>query len=741
MSWNEVFRVASDTRVLSGSYNNANGVSIGSWEIEYYGETVVEYEEVGIDKYNYRGRVYLNITKVISPDVLYIRDLYLDSGSANYSKTTLAGFGGSPQIVNYYYGGNEYILSPGNPVSNILMLQCTYNNANMTNLYRFDGSALFSTQTRLCINVINNSTSIQDNVYYGAGNVEVPGIEVGARVLTANDFTDEENPSVTYRILDRSNSTGAYICRDYSNYKSESIDAAQISLSFDGVTPIIPYRDISISSSSTNYTFNLTEEEREILRQNAQGSDTVPIYFLTKTTRTLHYYSWGADHNSYPPVTQDFFFALQRNLTIVGCYPTLSATVKDIKEETIALTGDENTFIRYESMAEYAINATASKGATIVSQSVTCGSKTITGLPYGVIDNVESGTFSFYVTDSRNMGASTSVFKNLVEYVKPTCYQKAEIEIVGETGATIKLIVGGNYFNGSFGAADNTLTLEVRHTDGNDNWGSWTAFNATPTFNGNTYELEVTFSGFDYGKAYIFQSRIIDKLNFVESAQYVVSMKPVFDWSDADFNFNVPVNIDANNLDMHGETVLRHNEIGNNVVLSASNGYIYIRPGGTNNTSGETIIYPNGNVKFNGTVTFADGTTGGGDPLSDLKDYVIETGSEAMGSNGTWYWRKWASGTAEAWGCRNFGNMAVTTTWGNLYRSAIFTQDLPNNVFIRTPDAININIVHSNYGGWICKHEQTAPSADTTGSFIFVRPASATVTPTNIGFYIVGEWK
>jgi hypothetical protein len=85
--------------------------------------------------------------------------------------------------------------------------------------------------------------------------------------------------------------------------------------------------------------------------------------------------------------------------------------------------------------------------------------------------------------------------------------------------------------------------------------------------------------------------------------------------------------------------------------------------------------------------------------------------------------------------------MAVTTAWGNLYRSAIFTQDLPDNVFIRTPDAININIVHATFGGWICKHEQTAPSAATTGSFIFVRPATATVTPTNIGFYVVGEWK
>jgi hypothetical protein len=85
--------------------------------------------------------------------------------------------------------------------------------------------------------------------------------------------------------------------------------------------------------------------------------------------------------------------------------------------------------------------------------------------------------------------------------------------------------------------------------------------------------------------------------------------------------------------------------------------------------------------------------------------------------------------------------MAVNTAWGNLYRSAILTQDLPDNLFTTTPDVININIVNANFGGWICKHENLAPSAVTTGSFIFVRPASATISPTYIGFHIIGLWE
>ena len=545
------------------------------------------------------------------------------------------------------------------------------------------------------------------------------------KILTANNFTDEENPSFTYSVEKR----GISYREESGANVYDSIASLQAALSFDGATVDVAYRDISLDD--TSYTFNLTEAERNNLRQKAQGSSTVPIYYLTKTVR----------QNSYG--SAEFVFKSKRNFTVVGAMPTLNPTVKDIKLETLALTGDENTFIRYESMAEYAINATASKNATIVSQSVQCGSKIISNLPQGVIDDVESGTFIFNVSDSRNMGASSSVFKNLIEYVKPTCYQKVEIQISGETGAAVKVTISGNYFNGSFGAANNTLKLEVRHTDDNGDMGAWTTLTGTPTFNGTTYELEATFTGFNYGKAYVFQSRATDKLNFVESSQYTIRMMPVFDWSETDFNFNVPVNIEAEGLNLHGETIIRHSDSTKNTVLSATGGNVYIRPKGTNTVGGEVIIYSNGDAAFNGGI-FTGGPIETMDSITigeyTLNDFVIETGEEAMGSNGTWYWRKWASGKSEAWGCRNFGNAAVTTAWGNLYRSAIFTQDLPKKVFIRTPDSININIVHSNYGGWICKHEQTAPSATTTGSFIFVRPASATVSPTNIGFHIVGEW-
>ena len=592
----------------------------------------------------------------------------------------------------------------------------------------------FKARTR---NLLTNgkTTSVDHEVKTEALYPTALPIDRKSLIVLANDFTDETNASLSYSASPGYNivvSTGEipykYVIRDDITL--------QVALSFDGVTPDIDYR--TVSATSNNYTFNFTDAERELLRVKAQGSDRVPIYYLLKTTRKVV----GDNVNQ----SMDFVTTSKRTLSIVGCNPTLNPTVKDINPMTLALTGDENTFVRYESTAEYAINAMASKQATIVSQSVRCGSKTVSNLPYGVIDDTESGTFIFNVVDSRGLQAQSSVFKNLVEYVKPTCYQKLKVDISGETGANIKLTVSGQYFDGFFGNTYNMLFIYVRHTQNDGTMGDWVELtgNLIPTLKDNTYELETTLTGFNYTQPYDFQCRVSDLMNTVESSTETIKMLPVFDWSETDFNFNVPVNINAEDLSMNNETIIRHNEAAKNTVLSATGGRVYIRPNGTDDTYGETILYPNGDVDFSGAVNFG-GAISFDYPITisgnELADYVIDTGSEAMGSNGTWYWRKWASGKAEAWGCRNFGNMGVNTAWGSVYRSAIFAQDLPNKVFIRTPDVININFVHSGGGGWISKHENAAPSAVTTGSFIVIRPVSGTITPTNIGFHIVGEWK
>ena len=147
-----------------------------------------------------------------------------------------------------------------------------------------------------------------------------------------------------------------------------------------------------------------------------------------------------------------------------------------------------------------------------------------------------------------------------------------------------------------------------------------------------------------------------------------------------------------------------------------------------------------GQAHFEDSVNFAGKVTGS---VNDaIKDYVIETGTESMGSNGTWYWTKWASGKAECYGCRNYGNMAVSTAWNSsLYISNNFAQSLPSGLFANTPEFINITPSRISTSLWVIYGGATSTSATSTGTFQMCRGTSGTVSQVYLGFHVIGRWK
>ena len=600
--------------------------------------------------------------------------------------------------------------------------------------------------------VFDNPTG-NDGYGWKLTTITLPTIKKVVSLLTASNFTDEENPTITYSIA--------------ANTTLDGLEAGISSA--DGLIEV-PYRAVPMDSAS--YTFDLTEEEREALRLAAKESQKINVKFILKATK-------GSEVGLH---------TLTRTLTIVGCEPIINnPVVRDVNSTTAALTGDDTVVVSGESMMEYSFTPVASKAATIVSQSVQCGNTTITGLSQGVIDDVESNLFIFSATDSRGLTATEVLETGFVDYLRPTCYQKLTSEIAGETGAKVELTISGSFFNGSFGAVDNTLKLEVRHTQNDGEMGEW--IDLSPLgyeYNGNTYELKTTITGLTYSQAYTFQCRATDKLHYVQSAEYVVKIMPVFDWGNEDFNFNVPIN-------MNDETVLRHNKEANNTVLSGSGGHIYLRPGGTDDTSYETILYPDGKVGINsleviegasfadtvtveGEATFndevsmaSDATVGGSLEVTgeatfkssvevtgeanfigglkingeDIKmdnpaaDYVVATGSTSMGSNGTWYWEKWNSGKSVCWGFRNYGRMAVTTSFGYMYSNSDYiTQTLPSGLFSATQ---GLPVILGQAASGNCIVLVIAGIDDF--SFSVLSPTSTTLASSNISFHATGRWK
>ncbi|MGM9543610.1 MAG: hypothetical protein ACI3T9_01370 [Romboutsia timonensis] len=466
-------------------------------------------------------------------------------------KWTLKGDGSATS--SWYYAGPFKVVIAGSTVySSSTRIQLydgtTVASGTKTITHNSDGSKSVTMKVEAAI----YSTSVNCT---GSKTFTLTDIPRKATISSAPNFTSADNPTISY-----------------SNPAGSSVTTLQAAISLTGATDDIAYRDISKTGSS--YTFELTDDERDVLRNATTTSNSRTVRFYIKTI------IGGETYYSYS--TKTFTIAN----TTVGFAPS----IYDANSTTTALTGDNNTLIKYYSTAYARSGATAYEGATIASQSITNGSKTVND-SYAIFTNVESNGFIFNATDSRGNSRTVTVGKTMVDYVKLTCNGGGDPP-TADGNFTFK--VTGNYFNGSFGAVTNTLTVKYRYKVEGGTWSSYQTL--SPTISGNTYSAEVTLSGLDYQTTYVFDAYAVDQLATVYSAELKTKSEPVFDWSATDFNLNVPFN-------MNDKTVLREADAYNHTVLSANGGSIYLRPNGTDDTAGEARLYPSGDLKLSGQLT------------------------------------------------------------------------------------------------------------------------------------------
>lgn len=222
------------------------------------------------------------------------------------------------------------------------------------------------------------------------------------------------------------------------------------------------------------------------------------------------------------------------------CAPEVSGTVMDTNEAAVRLTGDSGKLIRYVSNALCTIAATAKNSAQIVQ-------KSINGAPVEedavTIFHAESGSIVFAATDSRGYATTARVHAEMVDYIPLTA--NVTVQRTDPTSGNGVITVTGNFYNGSFGAADNTLSVQYQVNGG-----------ATVTVaaekNGNSYRASTTVSGLDYGAAHEITVTVTDLLRSVSKSVTVKKGIPVFDWGEKDFAFHVPVTmISANGVYMN----------------------------------------------------------------------------------------------------------------------------------------------------------------------------------------------
>ena len=290
--------------------------------------------------------------------------------------------------------------------------------------------------------------------------------------------------------------------------------------------------------------------------------------------------------------------------------PVLDPIIVDTNPNTIALTGDENILIKHCSSVPIShrnVNAIGLGGATI--KKITLNGKEAAineagEFVFPLVQPTQINEFAFVVTDSRGFTTSKTVTKTMIEYLRPT----ATIELTQPNGEGVMTIrVSGRFWQGNFGVADNTIAIQFRckssdktDEDGGiiEEWLDWVSIpieniqlseweekkitsieTGEVTYyyvNEFTYEANAEYTVPDYLDKWTFEARIVDQVRTAVSAQSSVKAFPVFDWSEFDFNFNVPVTLQGDvtvngNLTCNGEMNNAAGSIGRRVFSSLAN--------------------------------------------------------------------------------------------------------------------------------------------------------------------------
>ena len=301
-----------------------------------------------------------------------------------------------------------------------------------------------------------------------------------ALLESAPDFTDEDNPTITY-----------------NNYAGELVTDLQACISLDGTTDNIPYRDLNKLGSE--YTFNLTSAERNTLLSATPNSNTLTVYFIIKTTIA----------------GSTYYSTLQKTITVINAAPTItSPAYLDTNSQTTAITLNNQQIIQGISTVSFTFGAlTALKSATLTNISITVNAVTVSDtlsgssvssevIPFGVINSSSNLSATVVLTDSRGNTTTISIPITILSWSLPT--------------AIITVERRNNFYNDTYITVDasissldskNTMLIQYQYKEKSSQ--SWSAL---VTIQDNTQASINTPDGLDNTKNYDIQVLITDRI-------------------------------------------------------------------------------------------------------------------------------------------------------------------------------------------------------------------------------------
>lgn len=328
---------------------------------------------------------------------------------------------------------------------------------------------------------LNLSASMKNN-YWGlnksiSATVDLPRIPRQANLTSAQDFNDEGNPTITYN-----NSAG-------SNVSSLQACIADTT----GNVIYADYRNVN-KTGTLSYTFNLTDTERNTLRQACNGSSMAVKFYLRTIIGGNTYHS-----------------TMQKTMSIVNGNPILSYEVVETDEDVIDIVGTNELLIKNVTKPKVTITATPKKYATISKYTMDLNGNYVESNEY-TFNALTGNNLTISATDSRGLKTQQNETLSVIDYFRP--YATIYVPRAEENDDNAYINIDGTWYNEGFGNVDNELTItwQYRETEVE----TWTyGGTITPTITNNTFKVEDYLLGnnFSYAKEYKIKVTVSDLFN------------------------------------------------------------------------------------------------------------------------------------------------------------------------------------------------------------------------------------
>ncbi len=336
-------------------------------------------------------------------------------------------------------------------------------------------------------------------------------------------FDIQHNSDGTYS----SNKSGSFTTTATSTYSLKS-GSASVTVNPDTIPRAseIGVLDANIAASTSITINKLSDAFTTSLYYKAAGQSEWTL-IVDKTN--LYVYPWTVPSSfyalipnsktiicqfkavTYSGTTQVGEKTASATFTATGSPVIDSVTLTDTNSTTVALTGDNTKMVKTESNVQVSVIVHAQNSASIISVKVNNQTATLSnGVATITFNKSSTNVFEIIVTDSRNYKTEDSRTMVSVDYIPLSL--DAVVKRNSALDGIVKIIVSGNYFNGSFGNTSNTLIVQYRYKEStSSSYGSWTSM--SPTISNNAYSQTLLASGFDYQKKYDMQIRAVDQIN------------------------------------------------------------------------------------------------------------------------------------------------------------------------------------------------------------------------------------